>query len=89
MSLYSPGIAQSALIQIWIAEVLVVADGTLSDEQVAPGCLDKLVDRNIIELVMTLGAEAASCKVHGCRPGNKVYRFAQVGTRIAGLGAAS
>ena len=65
MSVYSPGIAQLALIQRWIAEGLVVADGTLSDEQVAPGCLDKLVDRNIIELVMTLGAEAASCKVHG------------------------
>ncbi|CAN6226776.1 unnamed protein product [Urochloa humidicola] len=53
LSIFPQGhlIKRKSLIRRWIAEGLVVGDGSLSAEQVANVCFDDLIDRNIIEPV--------------------------------------
>ncbi|CAL4990973.1 unnamed protein product [Urochloa decumbens] len=53
LSIFPQGhvVERKSLTRRWIAEGLVVGDGSLSAEQVANVCFDDLIDRNIIEPV--------------------------------------
>ncbi|XP_062198275.1 disease resistance protein RGA4-like [Phragmites australis] len=57
-------INSKVLIRRWMAEGLVAAHGTVTDEEGATCCLEEFIDRSIIEPVEINNARVAWCRVH-------------------------
>ncbi|CAO2150205.1 unnamed protein product [Urochloa humidicola] len=67
LSMFPQGhvIERKSLTRRWIAEGLVVGDGSLSAEHVANICFDDLIDRNIIEPVsIGINSKVKTVRVH-------------------------